>query len=93
MQLSIHDALRVMDKLQIQYVRCKHHIRGFLVVKGVRVLAVRCSHGSGDLPGSVPHRFRRSLNLDQHQFEEMRSCRLGRDAYVEILRAKGLLRT
>ena len=78
-----------MRKLELELVECKHHLRGFIVVDGRRMFAVHCSFGHKDLPGSIPHRFRRSLKLDDEEFATLRGCTLGPKEYVELLRAKG----
>jgi hypothetical protein len=91
MQLSTSEAVKLMKKLEISFTECKHHVRGFLVVDGKRVLAVHCSRGRKDLPGNVPHLFRRSLHLTIDEFEFFRSCRMSLEAYVELLRDKGVI--
>ncbi len=91
MQLTITEAMRIFGKLEIETVKCKHHVRGFMVVDGVRVFAVHCSRGKKALPGKVPQKFRKSLHLSTSEFEQLRGCSLSRNAFVELLRQKGLL--
>ena len=93
MQMTLADAKRVANKLQIEHVDCKHHHAGFLVVDGVKVLKVHYSHGSGDMPPTVVHLFRKSLKLSLGDFRCLVACTLGRDDYIELLRNQGVLGT
>ena len=92
MQLNAADLRRVFTKLKIETVECKHHVRGFLVVDGKRVLPLHYSNGRKEMWGSVAHLFRRSLHLSQTEFEDLVRCPLSREQFVEILRSKDLLR-
>jgi hypothetical protein len=92
MQLSTKDARRVMEKLMIQEIPCKHHSAGFLVVDGVRILKLHCSFGSKDMPPTVVHLFRKSLKLSVDEFQQLTGCKTSRAAYIQILRDKGYLR-
>jgi hypothetical protein len=91
MQLSTRDTERIFKKLQIEVVSCKHHVRGFLVVDGRRVLPLHYSNGRKDLPGSVPHLFRKALHLTVEEFAVMVGCTMGRDEYVELLKQRNIL--
>lgn len=92
MQINAADLRRVFAKLKVETVECKHHIRGFVVVDGRRVLSLHFSNGRKDMWGSVAHLFRRSLHLSQSEFEELVRCTLSREEFVEILRSKDILR-
>lgn len=89
MQLSTKEAVKLMRKLELELVECKHHLRGFVKIDGKRLFCVHCSFGCKDLPGTVPHRFRKSLRLSTDEFEVLRSCTMGPAQYVELLKAKG----
>jgi hypothetical protein len=91
MQLSTNDAARVLRKLGVELTECKHHVRGFLTVNDKKVLPVHYSFGKKDLPGDIPHRFRRSLSLSQDEFCVLVGCSMTRDQYLTLLRAKGVL--
>ena len=91
MQLTTKEATSLMRKLEIELVECKHHIRGFVTYNGRRLFAVHCSYGTKDLPGNVPHLFRKSLRLSTSEFEILRSCKINRERYLEILKERGLL--
>ena len=73
MQLTTREAEKLIKKLGFEVVECKHHIRGFLTVDGRRIFPVHCSFGRGDLPGEVPHLFRKSLKLSTAEFAVLRS--------------------
>lgn len=92
MQLSASDLRRVFQKLRIETVECKHHVRGFLMVDGKRVLPLHYSNGRSDMWGSVAHMFRKSMHLNQGEFEDMVRCTMSREEYVQILRAKKMVR-
>jgi hypothetical protein len=91
MHLTTAEAARVCKKLEIEIVECKHHVRGFLVVDGRRILPVHYSNGRKDLPGDVPHRFRKALHLSVDEFRSFLECTLSRREYVELLSERGLL--
>ena len=91
MQFSTSDAARVFRKLEIQTVTCKHHVRGFLVVDGKRVLALHYSNGRKDMPGRVPQLFRQSLHLSLEDFSTLMGCTLSRAEYISILRVLSLV--
>ena len=80
-----------MKKLDVEVVKCKHHVRGYVCYEGKRILPLRCSFGNKDVPGPVPHRFRKSLKLTVREFEELRDCTLSRDDYLVILHRLGLI--
>jgi hypothetical protein len=91
MQMTTTDAQRVLNKLQFELVECKHHVRGFFVVNNKRLFAVHYSNGRKDMPGNIPHLFRKSLNLSVDEFHELVKCHIDRNAYLAILNDKGLL--
>ena len=91
MHLTTSEAEKICNKLQIELVSCKHHVRGFLVVDGRRVLPVHYSNGRKDMPADVPHKFRRSLHIDVEEFFRLLRCTLSRDQYVTLLRERGLI--
>jgi hypothetical protein len=90
MQIKTTDAGRVLKKLQFELVECDHHVRGFFVLEGKKLFPVHYSFGRKDMPGNISHRFRNSLNLSLEEFAELMRCTLDRQAYLEILRKKGL---
>ena len=57
--------------------------------EGKIITRTRRSKGSGDLP--MQHSIRQQLKLNEEQLKEAVGCTLTREAYVEILRARGLL--
>jgi hypothetical protein len=91
MQLSTREAQSIMVKLEVQLVKCKHHVRGFFCVNGKRLFPIHCSFGSKDMPGNVPNLFRKSLHLSLEEFDRFRNCNMSLAQYKELLKAKGLL--
>ena len=90
MQLTTRQASRVFRKLEVREKRSTHHVAGFVVVDGKKVLPVHYSHGNKDMKGPVPHRFRKSLRLSEAEFAELRDCTLSREEYFQLLRDRGV---
>lgn len=91
MHLTTAQAEKIFSKLQIELVSCKHHVRGFLVVDGRRILPVHYSNGHKEFPAGVPHKFRKSLYLDVEEFLDLLHCTLSRERYIELLRQRGVI--
>ena len=91
MQITTTDAGRVLSKLKFELVECKHHVRGFFVLDGKRLFPVHYSNGRKDMPGNIPHLFRKSLNLSAEEFHDLLKCTIDRNMYLAILHKKGLL--
>lgn len=79
-----------MRKLDVEFVECAHHIRGFVTFNGRRILTVHYSFGNKDLPAHVPHLFRRSLRLTSEEFAQFRACHMSRADYLALLQVKGV---
>jgi hypothetical protein len=90
MQLTTKQAGRIFRKLHVMEKTSTHHVAGFVMVDGKKVLPVHYSRGNKDMKGPVPHRFRKSLRLSEGEFAELRDCTLSRDDYVELLRERGI---
>lgn len=90
MQLTTKQASRIFRKLDVQEKKSTHHVAGFVVVDGKKVLPVYYSRGNKDMKGPVPHRFRKSLHLSEGEFAEMRDCTLSKDTYFQLLRERGV---
>lgn len=93
MQVTKQDAKKIMQKLDAEPVKCKHHKAAFVVVDGVRVLKVHYSHGNGNMPPTVAHLFRKSLRMSVSEFEQFAGCTLSRTAYQDLLRERGIVPT
>ena len=92
MQLNINKVKQIMHKLEVEMVKCKHHYRGFVTYNGVKLFPIHCSLGKKDLPGNVPHRFRKSLKLDIEEFEYLCSCHMKKQEYFQILIDKQIVK-
>ena len=65
-------------------------LHAWMTVNGKVVVRTRRSKkSSGDLP--MFHSIRQQLKLSDRELSEAIGCKLNRDSYIEILRAKGLL--
>ena len=93
MQVSTSDAHKVLRKLHFELTECKHHVRGFFTMDGKRLFPVHFSFGNKDLPGDVPHRFRKSLRLTESEFQELIKCHIDRQKYRSALAGKSLRHT
>lgn len=91
MQLSISELERIFKKLEIEAKHSTHHVAGWLVVDGQKVLALHYSRGRKDMPGYVPHRFRKALHLKVDEFVRFKRCKMGKDEYLALLRERGHL--
>jgi hypothetical protein len=91
MHLTTAEAAKVCMKMEVELVECKHHVRGFLVVEGRRIFPVHYSNGRKDLPGDIPHRFRKALYLSVEEFQAFLTCTLSRREYIAILAQRGVL--
>ncbi len=90
MQLKKRDALRIFDKLELQ-VRSTHHVVGWFVHDGQKILKTRVSFGRGDIPKNIVHKMRGQLKLNASDFKALKDCPLDREGYISILKAKGLI--
>lgn len=91
MQLSVRDLEELFRKLRIESKKSSHHIAGYLVVDGRRVLPLHYSHGRKPMPGHVSEKFRKSTRLDRIEFSELKDCTMSREQYIGVLRDKGVL--
>lgn len=91
MQLTTREAERIFNKLDVETVKSRHHVRGFVCFNGVRLLPVHYSNGRKDMPGHVPKRFAKSLQVSLSEFAELKDCTLSKTGYFKILRDRGLL--
>jgi len=90
-QLKTNEAAKIFRKLEVESVKSRHHVRGFLVVNGVRVLPLHYSHGRKELPGPVPKRFASALQLNLQEFAELKRCTMSRNAYLDVLASRGVI--
>jgi len=88
MTIKAQEFGRVVEKLGLQTRKSKDLLAWF-EYEGRKITRTRRSHGKGDLPmqRSIP----KQLMLTEQQLRDVINCKLNRDAYIEILRAKGLL--
>lgn len=91
MQLSTKEAERIFRKLDVEAVKSTHHVRGFVTYNGVRLFPIHYSKGHKDMPGQVPKRFAKSLNLTLPEFAELKRCTMSKDAYFGIQAERGVI--
>lgn len=91
MALRTRDLEALFRKFRVEKRRSTHHIRGFVVVDGRKVLPVHYSFGRAEMPGHVSEKFRKSLRISKGELERALECTFGFDDYIEALRRQGLL--
>ncbi len=90
MEVLKRDAEKIFSKLEIKSVDT-HHVRGWLVYEGRKILKIYYSHGKGSMPGRIGDMFRQSLRVNEPQFCGLRDCPISREQYIGILKQKGLI--
>lgn len=91
MQLSERELRRIFTKLKVETKPSTHHVAGWFLVDGKRVLPLHYSRGHNDMPGHVPEKFRKQMFLNRVEFLEMKRCTMTRDEYVVVLQERGVL--
>lgn len=85
MQLTTRDAELIFRKLEVERVESSHHVRGYLVHEGRRILALYYSFGRKPFPGRTSDMFRRSMHLADHELRRFISCTMSREEYLELV--------
>jgi|GEM_PF-1432768 len=88
MTLKAHEFDRIVNKIGLQ-IRDGRDLFAWFEHEGKIVTCTRRSKGSGDLP--MQHSIRQQLKLNERQLSELIYCSFGRENYIGILRAQGLL--
>ena len=89
MPLAAHDFDRVVRKFGFR-TRDSRDLLAWLEIDGKIVVRTRRSKkSSGDLP--MHHSIRQQMRLNEEQLRQAIKCTLDRDAYIALLRAKGIL--
>ena len=89
MPLTAHEFDRLVSKFGFE-TRNSKDLLAWLEIDGKVVVRTRRSNkSSGDLPRH--HSIRQQMRLNDDQLREAVKCTLDRDAYVAILREKGVL--
>lgn len=91
MPLTVQDFDRVVGKLKMRERPGKHRFV-WLEHEGKHVIWTERSHGRGDL-GRVEFAIRRQLRVSGQQLKDLANCPMTRDAYIEHLKAKGIVGT
>lgn len=84
-QVTTSDAETILNKLEVEWKRSKHHRAGFVFVDGVRALPVFFSHGRKTMPGHIGDKFRRSLLVNQAEFNGLRRCTMSRAEWIALV--------
>jgi len=89
--LTTKDVARIFAALKVEPKPSTHHVAGWLVVDGRRVLPLHYSRSSKPMPNHASERFRKSLHLSRSEFAALRQGRMTRDEYVELLRERRII--
>jgi hypothetical protein len=86
--MKVHEFEIIVKKLGMN-TRDSKHRHAFFVHNGVRVVKTMRSHGDGKF---IPeHKISKQLRVSMDQLAGLHTCSVSKDAYVQILRAKGIL--
>lgn len=92
MQVKMIDAESIFRKLEFD---CrppsKHHVRGWFVHEGKKILKAYYSFGRGTMPARVGDKFRQSLKVNEGQFTGLRDCPMDKLQYIEVLKEKKMI--
>ncbi len=72
------------NKVGMEIVKRKH-ITAKFKVEGKVILTTGRSHGTRMLDGTIPHKIRGQMKLNQQQFNDLIQCPLDRSRYINIL--------
>jgi hypothetical protein len=84
-QVTTTEAEAILKKLEVKWKTSTHHRAGFVYVDGVRALPVHFSHGKKTMPGHIGDKFRRSLLLNQDEFNVLRRCTMTRLEWIALV--------
>jgi len=88
MTIKAHEFDHLVAKLELK-TRNSKDLLAWFEVDGKIITRTRRSKGSRDLP--MQHSIRQQLKLNEQQMKKALGCTLTRNAYIDILRTKGLL--
>lgn len=88
MTIKDHEFDHLVAKLGLK-TRDSRDLHAWFELDGKIITFTRRSKKRGDLP--MQHSIRQQLKLNEQQLKEAARCTLTREAYIDILRAKGLL--
>lgn len=91
MAVKKRDMERVFNKLNIERVECKHHVRGYFLHNGERLFPVYFSFGRGEVPGFVAEKMAKSMALSLDELRRMAKCKISAARYADILVERGIL--
>ena len=91
MNVKESDVDRMWKKLGFEIDSSRADVKANLRVNGRLILRTYRSHGRGKMSGNIPHKIRSQMRLNLGEFEDAIACPLKADAYLEILRSKGVL--
>jgi len=86
MLLSSVEAERILKQLGATTREGDNVVVGYVVVEDLKTLVASFPTRQEQIPEGIAHRFRKALCLDLEQFERLRSGRMGRNEYVQIVK-------
>ena len=89
--MKTKDMDRVFGKLQVEKVKCTHHVRGYYLVDGKKALPIYYSFGNKDIPGFVAQKMAKSMGLKRSELQKMAKCKISKNEYDELLKERGLI--
>lgn len=88
--MKVKKALQIFEKLEME-IREGRDTLAFFRLKGNVILWSKVPQKRGELKGKLSYFIRQQLKLNERQFKDLQECKIWREEYLEILRAKGLL--
>lgn len=88
--LKVKEALQIFQKLEMEISEGRDTLAIFKW-EGKIILWSKAPHKKGELKGKLSYFIRQQLKLNENQFKDLQECKIWREEYLEILKAKGLL--
>lgn len=88
--MKAKEAIQIFNKLDME-IREGRDTLAFFKWQNRIILWSKVPHKKGELKGKLRYFIRQQLKLNEKQFKDLQECKIWREQYLEILKAKGLL--
>lgn len=89
--MKVREVLQLFEKLGME-TREGRDTLAFFKYEGKVILWTKVPHKKGEVKGKLEYFIRQQLKMNEVQFQKLLDCVIGRDEYIEILRAKGIIK-
>ena len=90
-EMKTKEMERVFRKLEVEKVKCSHHVRGYYMVDGKKAFPVYFSFGSKDIPGFVATKIAKSMGLELSELVKMAKCKISKEEFDRLIRDRGFV--